>query len=144
MTSMSRECHMDDICHSELILAEGSRYGIFYFLGIMIFFDMEKVQRWPVFSKIRSSWWFKFGLWLAQTVPFCMKMSGLLVSDFWAAFEDLTIASKNLEISCTGTTINYSATNFWNRNPKRAMQFYISTIRWWSFRSELIFDEFSN
>ena len=38
---MSRECHMDDICHSELILAEGLRYGIFYFLEIMIFFDTE-------------------------------------------------------------------------------------------------------
>ena len=41
MTSMSRECHMDDICHSEQILAEGLRYGIFYFLEIMIFFDTE-------------------------------------------------------------------------------------------------------
>ena len=37
---MSRECHMDDICQSELILAEGLRYGSFT-LWKLIFFDTE-------------------------------------------------------------------------------------------------------
>ena len=44
---MSRECHMDDICQSELILAEGLRYGSFT-LWKLIFFDTEGYKSTPI------------------------------------------------------------------------------------------------
>ena len=55
---MSRECHMDDICQSELILAEGLRYGSFT-LWKLIFLILKATKVQLFFMMILVSKLFK-------------------------------------------------------------------------------------